>query len=103
MKTGKWERLYEEMRVEDYWDFDKIQKHMSVLIMSKTDYERLKEGVPYQTLPGGEFVAVYYVLLEAQIYGMSGFPITEKHLELWGMTQEELQKEIFPDMWECFR
>ena len=62
-----------------------------ILKLHRRMNRRLLKEMPY--VPWLDLAIVFYVLLEADAYGMAAMPVTSEHLNIWGATEEEVYEE----------
>lgn len=89
-------RLYHEVRFQKPWGEEKINAYSKVkdkviyrLVNLEENQKRLKD-VPY--IRYLDLAVVFYVLLEVTKYGTATMPVRNAHLDMWGVTKEELYR-----------
>lgn len=89
--------LYKEVKFEHSWKENTIKifnhiKHMIVYkVINYEKNEKMLENTPHTRYL--DLAVVFYVLLEINKNGTATLLIKEEHLELWGVTKEDVEKE----------
>lgn len=90
-------RLYHKVRFQKSWGEEKISVYEKVrdkVIYRLVNYEanrRMLKTVPYVSYL--DLAIVFCVLLEVTKYGTATMPVRNEHLNMWGITREELYKQ----------
>ena len=90
-------KLHRRMRFRTPWDPEAIKDYKAVRerivyrLINEEKNRRLLKEMPY--VPWLDLAIVFYVLLEADAYGMAAMPVTSEHLNIWGATEEEVYEE----------
>lgn len=90
-------RIYHKVRFQKSWSEEKISVYSRVqeriiyrLVNCGANKKMLKD-VPYIVYL--DLAVVFYVLLEVTEYGTATMPVCNKHLDMWGVSKEELYKQ----------
>lgn len=90
-------KLHRGMRFRTPWDPETIKGYKAVRerivyrLINKEQNRGLLKEMPY--VPWLDLAIVFYVLLEADAYGMAAMPITSEHLSIWRATEKEIYEE----------
>ena len=81
------------MDMDFYSDYSKVRDRiLSKLINFEKNRETLAR-IPYHRF--WDLAVVYYYKMDNTILGPGTILVQNKHLELWGVTEEQLRKEVF--------
>ena len=86
--------LYKKVRFKEPWKEEMIRSYEGIKgrliyrLINKKENEGLLKDMPY--VPYLDLAIVFYVLLEAGMYGTAAMPVKTEHLELWEVTKEQI-------------
>lgn len=87
-------KLYEEVKCNHPWDstflqnYEELKNKFACKVINRQKNEKLLREVPY--LPWMDLAIVFFVLLEVSSYGTATVLVRKEHLNVWGLTEEEL-------------
>lgn len=87
-------RLYHEVRFQKSWGeerinaYGKVKDRIIYRLVNRRANEKMLKDVPY--IAYLDLAIVFCVLLEVTQYGTATMPLRNDHLDMWGVTKEEL-------------
>lgn len=89
--------LYRKIRFKAPWkeeivrNYEGIKGKIIYRLINKEANEKLLADMPY--VPYLDLAIIFYVLLEAGIYGTATMPVKTEHLKLWNITKAEVYEQ----------
>lgn len=89
--------LYEEVDFRYAWDgsfiknYNEVKDRIVYRLISRMANKELLEEIPYQEYL--DLAVVFYVLVDVNDYGTASMLIRKEHLEIWGISEEDLYIE----------
>lgn len=71
-----------------FTDIEKVKTRLCFKLINYEKNEELFEDVPY--VPFLDLAICFYYLVETMMFGSGAIQVTNSHLEMWGITKEEL-------------
>ncbi|MGN1165305.1 MAG: DUF5688 family protein, partial [Lachnospiraceae bacterium] len=90
-------RLYQEMCFHKPWkdrnikDYEEVKGQIIYRLVNREANEKMLREMPF--VPYLDLAIVFCVLLEVNQYGTATMPIYNGHLELWGVSEDDIFKQ----------
>lgn len=89
-------RVEQPFEMDDFTDYEKVKKHLSVRLINKAlNEDRLKETVHVEYM---DLAVVFLYLLDHKSLGMGTILIQNTHLMMWNITKDELVKQALENV-----
>lgn len=88
LKTQRECRLFPRQGVEQLMDFRRMKERIHCRLISREKNEELLEEIPW--LPWLDLAVVFYFLVPEQMVEKATALIHTKHMEMWGVTLEDI-------------
>lgn len=89
--------LYREIRFQEPWEdefirsYDNLKEKVVYRLIHREQNKAILKEMPY--IPYLDLAIVFYVLLEAGLYGMAAMPVKTEHLSLWRVTGQQIYEQ----------
>ena len=99
-------RPAKEFDISAFRDFEKVKDRIVMKLVNTELNKELLEDVPHKQM--GDFSIIYNVIVQNFVEGYATILVYDAHLDLWGITQEELHEiamentpKLLPYRFEC--